>query len=974
MTTGTSYTVVARINGCNSNASASFSNAAQTAPPATPSVTTSAASCGADGGATITNYNAAYTYTFSPSGPSVGAGGVISSATAGTNYTVVANDGACNSTPSSSFSVAAQLVPTATPTINSVAATCLAAGSSSIANYNAAYTYTFTPTGPTAGAGGTITGMVNGTSYTLVASDGNCPSAPTASFSNSAATAPPVAPTILATPPTCSADGMSGISNYVSTYTYVFTPTGPTVAAPGVISGMVVGTSYTVIADDGACTSQPSSAFSNAAQLTAPAAPTIASLPPSCTADGGSGISNFNATYTYTFSPAGPTVAAPGVISGMVTGTSYTVIANDGTCPSQASASFSNAPQLTAPAAPTIASLPPSCTADGGSGISNFNATYTYTFTPTGPTVVAPGAITGMVTGTGYTVVANDGTCPSQASATFSNAPQLVAPATPTINSTPATCLADGSSAIGNYNAAYTYTFTPAGPTVGGGGAITGMVTGTSYTVDANDGTCTSQASAPFSNGGITAPPSTPTLTSTPESCTSDGVTTVTNYVANLSYVFTPAGPTVGAGGVISGTTPGTSYTVEATDGACTSPPSASFSNAAQFPTPTVNITGTLNYCAGLNTTLTANSSAPNFVWNDAGNTAAASVTVTQGSYTVTVTDANNCTATATATVVENPLPNIAFIGNMSYCSGGNTTITATGGTTYAWSSGDATATATLTQGTYTVTVTDANNCVDSNSVTITENPTPVADFIFDPKCTGQEILFNNLSSGATDYAWSFGDGATSTDFSPAYTYTNGGTFNVVLKASTANCSDTTTKAVVVTQKPTAQFTASQTTLIQNQDALEITNTSTNADTWAWDFGDGNIGADAQPQHVYAQKGVYTVTLIASVAGGCADTFTRTNWVNVIEKPALYVPNLFSPNDDGVNDIFKIEGSGIKQMELKVYNRWGEKVFETKNENLGWDGYYGGKKVEPGVYSYHLSVTYDVLTTHKVSGTIILLR
>jgi hypothetical protein len=114
-------------------------------------------------------------------------------------------------------------------------------------------------------------------------------------------------------------------------------------ALVGLFQVWLVGTSYTVVASDGTCSSTPSSSFSVAAQLAAPSAPTITAVPPSCTFDGASAVSNYNGSFTYSFTPAGPTVGVGGAISNMTVGTSYTVAANDGTCPSLPSTSFSNA-------------------------------------------------------------------------------------------------------------------------------------------------------------------------------------------------------------------------------------------------------------------------------------------------------------------------------------------------------------------------------------------------------------------------------------------------------------------------------------------------------------------------------------------------------------------------------------------------------------------------------------------------------
>src|SRR5690606_25943746 len=145
-------------------------------------------------------------------------------------------------------------------------------------------------------------------------------------------------------------------------------------------------------------------------------------------------------------------------------------------------------------------------------------------------------------------------------------------------------------------------------------------------------------------------------------------------------------------------------------------------------PLPIPTISGALQYCAGSTTTLTASGGGTGgtYNWSSPPGGSNASITVTQGTYDVTVTDAKGCTATASATVTENPLPVPVINGALQYCVGFNTTITADGagtGGTYSWSSppGGSNASITVTQGTYTVTVTDANNCSASVSATVIE-------------------------------------------------------------------------------------------------------------------------------------------------------------------------------------------------------------------------------------------------------------
>lgn len=424
-------------------------------------------------------------------------------------YTVTTD--VCSVNASQSGTITVVEVP-AVPIITQVAASCTAGGTSTISNYNFAVTYVFTPSGPSVAAGGDISGMIAGTSYTVLATNGTCSSTASSSFENNLMLVTPNVPTISIAPETCSSAGVATVTNYSSSISYVFTPAGPTVNSLGVISSMVAGTSYVVAASNGVCTSANSSSFSINASLPTPATPTINMVSPSCVVDGSSSISNYDGSLTYTFTPVGPTVGVGGVITGMITGTSYTVVSNNGTCTSLSSASFVNAAQLSIPVIPTISIAAPTCSSNGVATITNYVAGLTYVFTPAGPTVNAAGVISGMTVGTNYVVAASNGSCASADSSSFTINAMLAVPATPTISSVAPTCFVVGSSSISNYNGTLVYTFIPAGPSVGAGGSISGMTIGTSYTVTASDGTCSSLASVSFSNLDVLASPVAPTL------------------------------------------------------------------------------------------------------------------------------------------------------------------------------------------------------------------------------------------------------------------------------------------------------------------------------------------------------------------------------------------------------------------------------------------------------------------------------
>lgn len=426
------------------------------------------------------------------------------------NYTLTTVG--CTSNASQSGTITVVEVP-AVPIITQVAASCTASGTSTISNLNYGLTYTFTPAGPTIEVGGVISGMIYGTTYTVVASNGTCTSASSSSFVNNDVLTIPNTPSVSVVAETCSSNGIATITNYDASLSYIFTPSGPTVDGSGVILGMNTGINYVVSASNGSCSSLDSVAFSINAMLVTPAIPTINTVAPTCVIDGTSSISNYDATLIYTFTPAGPTVGVGGAISGMITGTTYTVVASNATCSSANSLPFSNEAVLSIPVIPTVSIAAPTCSSNGIATITNYVSGLTYVFIPSGPTVDTAGVILGMTLGVNYVVAASNGSCASADSSSFSIAVMLALPSTPTISTVAPTCLADGSSSISNYNSSYVYTFTPAGPTIDASGLISGMVLGTSYTVVTNDGTCTSLSSQSFSNVAQLSSPVAPTLT-----------------------------------------------------------------------------------------------------------------------------------------------------------------------------------------------------------------------------------------------------------------------------------------------------------------------------------------------------------------------------------------------------------------------------------------------------------------------------
>ncbi len=243
--------------------------------------------------------------------------------------------------------------------------------------------------------------------------------------------------------------------------------------------------------------------------------------------------------------------------------------------------------------------------------------------------------------------------------------------------------------------------------------------------------------------------------------------------------------------------------------------------------------------------------------------------------------------------------------------------------------------------------------------------------------CAPYNAVFNNTSIGGQNFVWDFGDGTTSTEAYPTHLYQNPGSYTIKLSATdnlTCNPADDTTMVITVNVSPAASFIYSPTTPKANV-PYEFTNTSTGAVRYKWEFGDGdslNTTSLLPVSHVYNITGTYTVCLIAFNQYDCTDTLCQH--VEALVSPLVDVPNAFSPNGDGTNDIIFAKGYGIGQMTWKIYNRWGQLMFTSININSGWDGRFKGAMQPQDVYAYVLSVEFTDGTKYTKKGDITLLR
>jgi gliding motility-associated-like protein len=232
--------------------------------------------------------------------------------------------------------------------------------------------------------------------------------------------------------------------------------------------------------------------------------------------------------------------------------------------------------------------------------------------------------------------------------------------------------------------------------------------------------------------------------------------------------------------------------------------------------------------------------------------------------------------------------------------------------------------------------------------------------------CGTTTATFQNNSTGSAGLAfnWYFGDPSTTADTShvttPSYSYPGTGSYSVTLVAYVSNkplCNDTVTTVVSISNAFTAAFSFTPIACSDNLVNFEgsVQNPPGTTPEWSWNFGDGTTSTSNNPSHNYTAGGSYQVTLITQIPNSinCIDTLSAQT-IDIITNPELYIPNTFTPNGDGHNDVFRVRGPNFAIYYFAVYNRWGELMYETTDPSQGWDGNYKGKPSDPGVFGYYV--------------------
>lgn len=383
-----------------------------------------------------------------------------------------------------------------------------------------------------------------------------------------------------------------------------------------------------------------------------------------------------------------------------------------------------------------------------------------------------------------------------------------------------------------------------------------------------------------------------------------------------------------------------------------------------EVPTPVINATDH-SLCFGESVDLTTDNSSYQYFWasRPAGSTGnytpiasyVSSIndfTPTQSVEVIVNAEMNECYGTATTVIYVNQYPDIHLSADKEkLCYGEGTSITATGGATYHWSTGSTAASINVTPmetTTYDLTVVSDSLCSSDTSITIIVYPEIIIDHSEEASYCGQPTgkIIGNVSGGMGPFTYTsptahFNDNIASNLMGGAYSVT---------ATDSVQCRKEFTANVPSIPNPTACFNITSTDDV----FLTVFNCTTGSNNaYYWEFGDGATSTLANPTHEYSDPGSYSILLMVEDEHHCTDSVRKNYAVN----GPVYIPNSFTPNGDEKNDILYVIGKSIQKDNFAwyIYDRHGSVAFVSYDPTIGWDGKLAnGTKAQPGVYIYRL--------------------
>jgi len=817
------------------------------------------------------------------------------------------------------------------------------------------YTYSW---GPAGGNNSTTTGLPAGT-YTITVTDAqSCTKSSAATITQSSS----LTLTSTSTDATCGmSDGSVSVSPGGGTpaYTFDWASSTGSVGTGATVNNVSAG-SYTVtVSDNGGCSSTTTAFVNSSGSL--PATITVTANVLCFSKSTGVAVAAITggplgATYTYNWSNSATSATANNLAAGIY---SVTVTDQNG-CISTQSATITEPADSTSLTTSVVNTL---CgTANGSITVTATGGTPGYTYDWS--VVAAPKVATLSNASAGnYTVTVTDNNgCSTSISDNINN---TNGPAITVSSTTDVLCFSKSTGTIvlnvTGGTPAYTYSWTNGSTVLTSANLKAGIY---SVTVTDQNG-CNSTQSIT-----ITQPVDSTTLTTAVTNATcgnNNGSISVTANGGTPGYTYdwsVVAAPKIAN---LSAVTAG-NYTVTVTDNnGCSTSVTAVIGNANGPVITAAAISNVLCFSKSTGVAFAnVSGGTPGYTYSwSSGSTTATAANLAAGNYNITVTDQNGCSSTQAVGItqpVDSVTGTITVTNAMCGTSNGKVVATATGGTSgysYLWNTGSTNATLTgLVAGSFTVTVTDNNGCSTSSSAALITVP-------------GITLGINQVNNTCVETS----DGKiviTPLSGTPAYTYnwSNGSTADSIVNLSGGNYSLTITDAVgcqsttnftivAANSTPVANFSYTPVKMpVRPEKEIFFSDSSTAGSTLLWNFGEAdpynNSSVLSNPSHIYYDIGFYCITLTATNGAGC---FSKMEKCIEVYSDSVFIPNVFSPNGDGVNDTYFVLAYGMKTFTFEIYDRWGLKVFEGgSTSKIQWDGRnIAGVEVPAGTYYYMYS-------------------
>ena len=895
---------------------------------------------------TAAGFTSGGSFSSSPAGLSLNStNGTINMASSSTGtYVVTYTVPASGCTTSSSSTSTVIIIPTPTLSVNS---STICSGASVTLTANGGANYTWTPSANLSSSTGSvvIANPSSTTIYTITGANGTCTNTTTATVSISGALSITSIPTTI-----CSGSSTTLTASGATNYTWTPSSSLNTNNGASVVAHPTSNTTYTIIGSNGACTG------STTVLVTVNSSPSITVNSATICSGGSATLTATGATnYTWTPSSSLNTNNGASVVATPTSNTTYTIIGSNGSCTGSATVlvTVNSSTSITVNSA-TICS--------GGSATLTATGASNYTWSPSSSLNSSSGSsvIATPTSNTTYTITGNNGLCSNTTTAMVSIGSNL------NISANSST-ICSGNSTTLSATGASSYTWSPsiALNTNTGSSVISSPSVSITYTITGSSGSCTGTTTANVIVENL------PTISVNSLTLCSGQSGNLTATGAS-SYTWAPGSGLSSTTGnnVNANPTSTTIYTVTGDNNGCYNTATATVSIN---PTPTLSATSS-SICPGGSTTLTV-SGAINYTWSPASSLTSSSgnsVVATPSSnttYTILGSD-GVCTNTTTASVsLSSSL--LITVNSASVCAGSTATLTANGANSYTWTpgaglnttSGSVVISTPSVNTTYTIIGTNGS-CTGTTTAAVSVINPPIINVNQASLCSGSSATL--IAAGSTSYTWNTGATTNSLVVSPT---TN---TSYTVSGSSSGCSGTNTVQVIVLPTPTLSI-SHDTTITKGSEAQ--LNANSNGDViWI-------PASQLSCTNCYSTKATPDVSTnycaISSLGTCTVEMCVQVNVETICKDNAAYnTPTAFTPNNDGLNDEFCLKGWNecVTSFYIAIYDRWGEKIYDSFDPTFCWDGKFQGKPLDPAVFVYYIKAEIENVGSITKKGNITLIR